>query len=74
MTPYTPILRRRLARLVALRDAHEAWSAYVDPRRTRLLDAAIVTTMHDLEDAGLSGVEIGRIVSAARAETGRRTL
>ena len=66
-------LSRRLARLVRLREAAEPWRAYVDPARIRLLERAIVATMGDLEDAGLSGVEIGRLVQDARAETGRRT-
>ena len=66
-------LSRRLARLVPLRDTTEEWRAYVDPARIRLLDQSIVATMGDLEDAGLSGVEIGRIVSEARksAEVGK---
>ena len=71
--PAVVSLRARLARLVATRDATEQWRAYVDPARVLLLDRCIVATMGDLEDAGLSGVEIGRLVQDARAETGRRT-
>ena len=68
-----PSLRLRLARLVRLREVYEKWRGLVDEQRIRLLDQSIVATMGDLEDAGLSGVEIGRIVSEARksAEVGK---
>ena len=64
-----PSPRLRLARLVRLRERVEPWRAYVDPARIQLLDRCIVATMGDLEDAGLSGVEIGRLVQEARMST-----
>ena len=71
-----PCLRTRLARLVAIRERAEPWPVPEAPAWittwVRLLDRCIVATMGDLEDAGLSGVEIGRIVKDARAEAGRR--
>ena len=57
------ILVARLERLVTLT---EVYRGDINDTGVRMLSHAIDATMGDLEDAGLSGVEIGKIVSHAR--------